>query len=1222
MHSQTELASVDAKPGQGQPRFLRRSPGETGLQFENLFDWQHPRKHLYPHGYAGGGVTVGDYDGDGRPDLFFTSQTGRDRLFRQVERLKFEDVTDAAGLAQESDWGTGASFVDIEGDGDLDLFVANYDAPNRLYVNLGNGRFEERAEAMGLAFRGASIMAAFADHDGDGDLDMYLVTNRLYPPPELDQPKLEFPGGKANLAPGQEESFILQERIIDGEAQKFVANVGQRDRLYENLGDGRFRETSKAAGISGNHPGLSATFWDADGDGDADLYVCNDFWEPDRFYRNEGDGRFVDIVEQAVPHTPWFSMGSDFADINGDGHMDFLAADMSATTHFMSKIMMGNMNDSRWFLISAQPRQYMRNALYLGTATPHFMEVGWMAGLASTDWTWSVKFGDLDNDGRSDLFATNGTANHSFDPDLAKELETIKAELAAKNSAPEKIWAAQWEAYRSRPPRKERNLAKRNLGDLKFESVGAQWGLDHEGISFGAVLSDLDRDGDLDVVVSNVGEPASLFENRSSEGGRILVQLEGQGANTRAIGARLRLRQGEQWQTRQVFTTRGYMSANEALVHFGLGAAQSADELEITWPSGRRQTIAGVAGGMLHTVREREADTRPSSGVPAPQPLLRDVDGASGLAVGFRPEAEFDDYERQPLLPAKMSHMGPAIAVADVDGDGDEDLFIGGSRDRPGRMFLADGKGQFAPLAGEAPWVGDAAAEDAGVAFLDVDGDGDQDLYVASGGPEHGPNHALLRDRLYLNSGDGKFVAAPKRWLPNLRDGSGAVAVADFDGDGRLDVFVAGRQVPGAYPTAPRSRLLRNTGRRLVDVTAKVAPKLASVGMITAAQWSDLDGDGDLDLALALDWGPIRVFINERGRLQDRSDALGLSSELGWWTSLRSADIDEDGDFDLIALNAGLNTKYKASAKKPQRLYYGDFEGDGRKHVVEAKGGSKAELPVRGLSCSSAAMPFIAEAMDGSYRNFAGASLEQIYPEDKLARALKLEANQLSHGIWRSQLAESGELKFVFEPLPRMSQVAPGYGCIVDDLDGDGRLDLMFGQNFYEREPETGRWDGGLGATLLGAKGKLEWLANGASGFVVPGDASAMVRVHAGPGTAASWVVGRNDRAPASFLRAREFQRRTLQLVGPKGNPTGIGARVEAVYASGRRVVREVSAGAGYLSQSSPRLEFVDTEGDRIALYSVRWPDGSKTEMVAEAKPSGGSEWLRVRHAKAAGPEK
>ncbi len=1177
-------------------RFVSLSAQDTGIDFENRFDWDNPRKNLYQHGYAGGGVCIGDYDNDNRPDIYLVSQTGRDRLYRQIADFKFQDVTDSVGIDETVNWGTGAVFTDINNDGLLDLYVCNYDAPNQLYINDGDGSFTESAADFGIDFAGASVMAGFADYDLDGDLDLYLLTNRLYPGPAADIPRTRQVNGEVQLAPGLDEMFHIQERNIGGEIQKFIVKAGQSDHLYRNNGDGSFTDVSRQAGIVGNHPGLSATWWDFDSDGQPDLYVCNDFWDADRLYHNNGDGSFTDVLDETFPHTPWFSMGSDFADINNDGLFDFLAADMSATTHYMSKLMMGDMNESRWFLESAEPRQYMRNAVYLNTGTDRFMEVAYLTNLASTDWTWSVKFGDLDNDGLVDVFFTNGTANQSFDPDLTRRMRALGAQQArARKNDPTLRWEEQWQLYRTVDPRREANLVFQNRGDLRFENVTQQWGLGDENISFGAAYADLDRDGDLDLVVSNVDDPVSVYRNEAATGASVLITLRGTTSNRFGIGATVTLETAEGSQVRQLAPTRGYMSANEPVLHFGLGSAEMITSLSVRWPSGATQRFDQLRVNRFYTITEPSEQTRQAPPPAIPKRQFHEVAAASGIELPKGTEQPYDDYRAQPLLPARLSQLGPGMAWGDADGDGDEDLFVGGSTGRSGTLFINQGDGSFQRRTG-GPWVSDRSSEDMAPLWLDVEGDGDMDLYVASGSIECEAGDPVLRDRLYLNNGDGTFTKAPPQALPHAADSSGVVVAGDYDADGDLDLFVGGRVIPGQYPLTPTSRLLRNDAGTFVDVTDSVAPELATVGLVTSALWSDADNDGRLDLLVTLEWGPVSYWHNNGAGFENQTRAAGLADRTGWFNSITGSDLDNDGDIDYIVMNTGLNTKYQASPTKPVYLYYGDFQGNGTKSLVEAKPAEVGLLPVRGRSCSSNVMPFIGQKLP-TYRSFALASLDEIYTDEALSDALMFQATHLESGVLLNEGVTNGTVRFRYQPLPRLAQASPGYGVVSCDFDGDGAMDVYTVQNFFGREPETGRWDGGLSLMMQGdGQGHLTPSPTSQTGLIVTGDATGLTVCDVNNDGRPDLAVTCNNDAMLVFENdapvndERKFL--AVRLEGPPGNPTGVGARVSLLYNGTLQQTVEVYAGSGYLSQSSSWLFFGRGSHRTPLELRVRWPDG------------------------------
>ncbi len=1193
------------------PRFHKVDPGRSGLRFQN----ELRRENSVAYVYTGAGLAVGDYDGDGWPDVYLVSQDGPNKLFRQTAPLVFEDVTAKAGGLDGGDaWGNAASFADVDDDGDLDLYVCNLESPNLLYLNQGNGTFVEKAGPFGLGLVAASMGCAFADYDNDGDLDLYVLTNRMLKnllpdeiiagvrlPKAIKKTKAEllppyptFPkdaNGNLVVPPGYEDHFFT----VPGSPSPFLA--GQCDRLFRNDGYGHWVDVTKQSGIHDQGNGLSVVWWDFDGDGLMDLYVANDFQSPDQLYRNLGNGRFADVTKERLPHTAFFGMGCDFGDLDHDGRFDLCVADMSSTQHYWGKMLMGSMDQHRWFLMNAVPQQYMRNALYVNTGTERFLEAAYLAGLASSDWTWAVRFADLDDDGWLDFYATNGIPVFTDNPDIGERFTKLWLEGARQQAV---------ELFRSIPSVAEKNVARRNdgaaVGGLHFTDVGAEWGLDESNVAHGAVVVDLDRDGDLDVLTNNLNAPCSLFENRGSDGHRVLVELRGDESNSRGVGAVVEVTAGGTKQTAQVSLTRGYMSAGDAVLHFGLGAATTIDALEVRWPSGLVNRFEKLAVDQRYMVTEAGASLPDEVGQVIRDPLVEANQdrllSAERLAARHR-ERDFDDYAVQPLLPHRLSRLGPGAAIGDVDGDGRDEYWIGGAAGQAGSLMRIGGKEHVA-IAG--PWSDDAGCEDLGACFLDFDRDGDLDLYVASGSVEAGERTELLRDRLYVNDGKGAFTKAPDGVLPDHRDSSSCVSAADFDRDGDLDLFVGTRVVPGRFPQSGPSRLLRNDGGRFVDVAADLAPGLREAGMVTSALWTDVDGDGFVDLVVAASWQTLRVFGNERGeRLVDRTQALGLHELRGQWNGLAAGDLDGDGDVDLVATNLGLNTKYKASLQKPQRLYARDFDGNGTFDVVESKTAAEGELPVRGLSCSSQAMPFVRERFP-TYDQFARAKLGDIYGK-ALGDSLVLECNELRHVV-----LEQRDGRFHPSPLPWLAQVSTAFGVAITDADADGVQDLVLVHNFFSPEPETGRIDGGLGLLLRGL-GKLQFepVRGEVSGLLVTGDAKALALLDGG-GTA-GLLITRND-AEALLLHSIRGRNASdgsssflsVRLRGPVGNPTGVGARIELLQ-DGKVLARgEVQAGGSYLAQSSPSVAFTKVPAD--AVVRVHWPDGSSSETKV-ANPSG-----------------
>ncbi|MEM7384415.1 MAG: FG-GAP-like repeat-containing protein, partial [Verrucomicrobiota bacterium] len=877
-------------------------------------------------------------------------------------------------------------------------------------------------------------------------------------------------------------------------------------------------------------------------------------------------------IEDSVPHTSWFSMGADFGDLNSDGLLDFLVADMSGSNHYKQKTAMGAMSASAEFLATAEPRQYMRNALYLGTGVNnYFREAAYLSGLSDTDWTWTVKVTDLNNDGLNDVYFTNGMSKN-FNVSDGDALDI-------------RVGETQWDRHvrAKTPPLNEQNMVFQNKGNLKMEEVGKEWGLDDVGMSFGSVHSDLDRDGDLDLVVVNLDRPVTIYRNDSESGNSVLFQLKGKKSNPAGIGARIDLVADGKEQKRQISIMRGYMGSHEAIAHFGLGEAATIEKVTIHWPSGIEQTLENLPVNQFHVIEE--------SGSPAGKPARAERQqflAVTSLNKVMHEENEFDDFIRQPLLPNKMSQFGPGVAVGDVDGDGDEDFVLSGARGFATTLCLNDGKGNFTSR----PATPDVAYEDQGVLLFEADGDGDLDLYVVSGGSEADARTPGMQDRLYMNDGKGNFLLN-KTGLPDMSFSGGTVAAGDVDRDGDLDLFVGGRQVPGAYPLGPESRLLRNEGGRFVDATDQAFRQL---GMVTGAVFSDADNNGWVDLVVCSEWGPVQVLANRNGSF---SPLPQTDPPTGWWTGLTSGDLNQDGHVDYIATNIGLNTKYHASPKTPALGYYGDFDGTGKKNFVEAEFEDGKLFPIRGRSCSTHAIPSLANKID-SYHQFALLELPEIYTAQCLEESERFAATHLESGIFYND----GQGGLRFEKLPSMVQLAPGFGSVVTEVNGDGHPDLYIVQNFYGPQVETGHMDGGMSILLHGdGQGGFEETEPVKTGLVVRKDAKGLGALDLNNDNQVDFVVGRNKDSVLGFRNRATTAGKSVKvrLEGPGGNPTAVGARVSVVLSDDSRQTAEVQAGTGYLSQSTPSLFFGLGEGNTIKEIAVRWPNGEKKSYTGEA---------------------
>ena len=1125
----------------GKTLFATLASADTGVFTENLYNDPRMRGELYQEfetSSIGTGVAIGDYDGDGRPDIFVVSKTEGCRLFRNLGGYKFEDVTEKAGVgATPGVWNEGATFVDINNSGRLDIYVCRTGAPNLLYINQGDGTFKEMAHAYGLDVNDASVMAAFCDYDRDGWLDVYVTVNVL------------------DIAKHPN---------------------GQRGYLFHNNGNGTFTNVTEAAGISGESQSHSATWWDFENDGWPGLYVANDYGVPDRLYRNNRDGTFTDVASEVLPHTAFSSMGADIGDVNNDGFIDFLVADMAATTHQKDQ---HSLADARGRTEekpdSGLAPKYHRNALLLNTGTGHFLEAANLAGLAATDWTWSPRFADLDNDGHLDLFVTNG---YPRDPGV----DVVKRVMLAETPS-ERIRVM----YQS-PAQAETHLALRNLGSLQFEDVSAAWGLDAKGVSFGTAFGDLSGDGNLDIVYTNYHRGVTVLRNDEDRGHRIVVALRGTVSNRFGIGTTVQVESTLGMQTSQLVLARGYMSSSEPILHFGFGADTAIRRLTVNWPSGEVQTFANLAVDRRYTI------TEPSGPIPAlrpPTPVAGQfIEVGSELGLDLKwGEQPIDELDLQPLLPVRLNARGPALAVGDIFGAGRDDIVIGGTTLDPLRLYRS-ATGKFTTPFATAP------VDDGPVLLFDAQGKGRADLLVTRGGNALPFGSEEYQPKIFWNDGQGSYAAAPGDTLPPLLGSVGAVAAADFDHSGRLGLFVGGRVLTGQYPLAPRSALLANRGGRFEDVTEQLAPGLRRVGMVTAALWTDVDGDGWPDLLLALEWGKVRYFHNRQGTgFEDWTDRAGFGAAgTGWWTSIAAADFNGDGRIDYVVGNVGLNTQYHATPEFPALLYSGEFGVEGATQLIEAYFEQGNLYPWRTRRDLGASLPSVLRRFP-TFDAYSTATLASILGPEKLARATRFAATELRSGVFLSQ----ADGTYRFEPLPRIAQISPLQGIVAGDFAGDGHMGIYAVQNSFAPIPAVGRFDGGLSQWLRGdGRGHFIPVTPLASGLVVSGDAKALAVVELGADGWPGFVVTRNNGTVLAFRNRGVPEHRPLAVTlrGPPGNPTAVGARITIIFSDGSSETEEVYAGSGYYSQSAPACYFGYPETNPPIRIRIRWPTGAMTE--------------------------
>jgi hypothetical protein len=1133
----------------GKTMFTLLPPEATGVRTENQYADPQMKGALfqqYNGGSVGTGVAIGDFDNDGRPDIFVVSKTESCRLFRNLGDFKFEDVTDKAGVGDKGDaakiWKFGATFADVNNDGLLDIYVCRYNAPNLLYINQGDGTFKEMAHAYGLDVVDSSVMAAFCDFDRDGLLDVYIATNMLADESE---------------------------------------SGGRRGYMFHNQGDGTFVDVTEKAGIVLRTRSHSATWWDYDNDGWPDLYVAYDYGVPDSLYHNNRDGSFTDVSGSVLPHTAFSSMGSDYGDVNNDGLIDFIVADMASSTHEKDQRMMA---DSRAKLVDRPDGattvvKIPRNALLINTGTGHFQEAAFMAGVAATDWTWSIRLVDLDNDGRLDLHVTNG---FPYDPNV----DVVKRQMSAENVS-ESIRIMTQSTIRA-----EKHIAMRNLGDLKFEDVSADWGLDQRAVSFGAAYGDLDGDGDLDIVYGNYHDGVTVLRNDCQTGHRVIFDLRGTASNRFGIGTSVRIESGLGVQVSTLSLARGYLSSSEPMLHFGLGEDTVIKRLVVTWPSGRVQTWENVEVDQRYVITEPAVVSQPAQPSP-PRASFQEVSHELGLSVRMREDA-VDEASLQHLVPFRFNRRGPALAVGMLSGGEGESIVIGGTtKDRPAIARRSSGANfEVAPLAG----VSANPVDNGPILVFDANGDGHDDVLVTMGGNSLPAGMADYQPRLYLGDGQGGLRAAEADALPPLPINAGAVAAADFDRDGRLDVFIGGRISSGQYPYAPQSALLKNHGGKFEDVTDSLAPGLREVGMVTSALWSDVDGDGWPDLLLTLEWGHVKYFHNNRGQgFEDWTEKAGFAAAgTGWWTSIASADFNGDGRPDYVVGNLGLNTQYHADAQHPALIYSGDFIGDGSPRLVEAYYEGDRVYPWRARRDLGAEFPFILKHFPHN-NDYARATVGEIFGEDKISKADLFAATELRSGVFLSQ----SDGTYHFEPLPRIAQISPLQGVVAGDFFGDGNAGIYAVQNSFAPIVAVGRFDGGLSQMLRGdGRGGFIAVPPAASGLVVPRDAKALVVLDLDGDGWPDFLVSRNNDDLLAFRNNRAVGRRSVcvKLRGPAGNPTGVGATITVEMTDGSTRSSEVFAGSGYYSQSTSACFFGYSDANPPRQVRIRWPLGMTTQ--------------------------
>lgn len=1034
----------------------------TGIDFKNgIVETEYKNHKSYTQIYNGGGVAVGDLNGDGLPDIYFAGNSVDDKLYFNKGDFKFEEVTQAAGIADYvAGWSFGVNMVDINADGLLDIYVAKagpYSNPqyltNRLFINQGNGTFSEEAKEYGLDIKDYSVQSAFFDYDLDGDLDMYLAN---HPAPGSDE---------ANPA-----SF-----------GKYVTDIRtgklRTDNFYENQ-DGKFvQKTDEVKMVNYGYKNAIGV-GDLNKDGYPDLYVSTDFGEPDLYYVNNGNKTFSDKVLESMRHITYYSMGSDITDVNNDGNLDIYVTDMTPDDHVKSKTFMPSMDTDKFnaFVHYGFHHQYMLNSLQINNGDNSFSEVGQMAGIAKTDWSWAPLFFDIDLDGKKDLFVTNGIKENLNDNDIKEKVFGKQDELNRPLSLEEYLDVV--------PSNVTPNQVFKNKGDLYFKDTSRKWVDKMNFNSNGAAYADLDNDGDLDLIINNMDAAASIYENKAPEGkhgNSIVIDLKGPKNNPFGLGAKVRIPKGDETIYYEHYPARGYLSSMDYTVVLGVGTKETLDLIEVTWPDGKVSRLENLKVNQRVVINHGGSKTKKTAQDNTPKPLLAKLDTKEQGLEFTHKEDRIDDFKKQVLLPYSQSQNGPFITQGDVNGDGLTDVFIGGAAGSPAALYLQSTNGTF-NLDTRGAWAQDAPYEDLGAAFIDGDSDGDLDLYVTSGGAAFPEGSPAYQDRFYVNDGSGLFLKA-RNAIPQETISSQVVLAEDIDGDGDTDLFVGGRIIPDKYPYSPESYVLINEQGLFKNRTNVVAPELKEAGLVTGAVFSDYDADGDKDLLVVGEWSPIQVFQNNSG-VYSKVDLAGLSDSRGIWFSIAEADLDGDGDMDYLLGNLGLNSKMTAKEGKPFHVFCDDFDNNGTFDVVFSKDYKGNLVPMRGRECSSQQMPFILDKFT-NFQSFANASLEEIIGEEKLANALHYEIQDFKS----TALINQGNGEFTKIPLPYQAQVSAIMDFVISDLNGDGQQEIIAIGNLYPTEVETTRYDASKGVVMHFVDGAFKVIPRLESGIAVEGDA-------------------------------------------------------------------------------------------------------------------------------------
>ena len=1064
---------------------------ETGISYLNKIREDDSLNVMrYEYLYNGAGLGIADFNNDGLNDIFFSGNTAPNKLFLNEGNFKFRDISSQAQVSGNGNWSTGVSVADVNGDGLMDIYVCHsgkYDDPvklsNELFINQGikDGIpvFKEMAKEYGLDAPGTqSTQAVFFDYDKDGDLDMFLVnhSNHTYNP------------------------------FLNTTKQRSTPNFNFGNRLFRNDRDEHgamhFTDVTLQSGIINNalNFGLSVTVSDVNQDGWPDLYTTSDYTEKDCFYINNRNGTFTESLNQSFAHISKYSMGSDIADYNNDDRPDIVTLDMLPEDNHRQKLLKGPDEYDQYHLLldSGYYHQQMRNMLQLNRGPDEkgnlrFSEIGQLAGVSNTDWSWAALLADFDNDGWKDLFISNGYLRDYTDLDFLK-YTVADAKVQAARQGHQHFQT--YDLVHKMPSNKLSNYIFHNNHNLTFSNTTNEWGLYKLSVSNAAAYADLDNDGDLDLIVCANNEPALVYRNNEDallQNHYLKLRFTGSGMNTKVYGvtAKLTMDDGTK-QYQELYPVRGYQSTMPPELLFGFPKNRSIKQLRVEWPDGNETMLENIPADHTLTLKQQDASRAKMESVAAsPKKRFEDISEQSGISFRHK-ENDFIDFKDEPLLPYQLSRQGPPLVKADVNGDGMEDVFIGGAIGQQGVLYLQNSNGKFSPAITQ-PWIADTTSEQVNALFFDADNDGDMDLYIVSGGNEYTDQSPEYADHIYINDGKGNFTRSENA-IPPMLSSKFAIAAGDFDNDGDLDLFIGGRGVPGSFPLPSKSYLLRNDSKNGVvhftDVTDEVCQKLRLPGMVTAAIWQDINNDHYPELLIAGDWMSVMFFQNNKGKLEDISQKAGLQHLNGMWSSIAALDVNHDGNMDFILGNCGYNNQFKATATQPMTMYVADFDDNGTIDPVIC-------YYIQGKSYPMASRDELLDQVVPlrkkfiKYKDYADATIDDIFPKEKIKQAQVYHCEELASGV----LVNKGDGEFYFSPLPLEAQFSKVFGIVTDDFDGDGTKDILLSGNFYPYRTQLGQCDASLGLLLKGGGGYFQPVDAPASGCYIGGDVRAMVEV-------------------------------------------------------------------------------------------------------------------------------